>query len=259
MAIHGFKPSEGFPYPIVVATPWSNYAMSARIHYPRDKIKSSSSNNSLKFILIISLISVIAVAIMELKNFLSPYVADSENLEEEVRREINTDTVHPEKDIQKDVEFTFFDTLTKSEKYSSPDEQEKTVPGSSLNKKKETPLKPEPSKSIEKKASTLKPESPQLMKKKEPATQASPVEPKYIVQMGSFKKKSRAESFVAMLNKKGYQVSIKSAEISNRGLWYRVFLKEGFPDRDSAQKLIKKIKKKDNISALLKSSGKLKN
>ena len=244
MAIHGLNPSGCFPYRIVVTATWSNYAMSARIHYPRDKIKSSSSNNSLKFILIISLISVIAVAIMELKNFFSPYVADSENLEEEVRREINTDTVQPEKDIQEDVEFTFFDTLTKSEKYSSPDEQGKTVPGASLNKKKETPLKPESSKSIE---------------KKEPETQSSPLEPKYIVQMGSFKKKSRAESFVAMLNKKGYQVSIEPAEITNRGLWYRVFLKEAFPDRDSAQKLIKKIKKKDNISALLKSSGNHKN
>ncbi len=224
----------------MVAAHWPHYAMSARIRYPRDKIKSSSSNNSLKFILIISLISVIVVVIAELKIFFSPYVADSENVEEEVRRETNTGTVHSEKDIQEEIEFTFFDTLTKPEKYSSLDEQEKTVPEASLNKKKESSLKPESSQSIE---------------KKEPKTQQSPVEPKYIVQMGSFKKKSRAESFVAMLNKKGYQASIKSAEISNRGLWYRVFLKEGFSDRESALKLIEKIKHKDNISALLKSTS----
>ena len=216
-----------------------NYAMSARIRYPRDKIKSSSSNNTLKFILIISFIAVIVV-IVELKNFFSPYVADSENIEEEVRREANTGTLHSEEDMQEEIKFTFFDTLTKPEKYSSLDEQEESVPEASLNEKKESSLKPESSQSIE---------------KKEPKTQRSPVVPKYIIQMGSFKKKPRAESFVAMLNKKGYQVTIKSAEISNRGLWYRVFLKEGFSDRESALKLIEKIKHKNNISALLKSTS----
>tara|TARA_B100000315_G_scaffold186697_1_gene176151 strand:- start:3939 stop:4604 length:666 start_codon:yes stop_codon:yes gene_type:complete len=214
--------------------------MSARIRYPRDKIKSSSSNNALKFILIISLISVIVVLAAELKIFFSPYVADSENVEEDVRGETNTGTVHSEKDIEEEIEFTFFDTLSKPEKYSSLDDQKKNIPEASLNKKKE---------------SSLKPQSSQSKEKKELKTQQSPVEPKYSVQMGSFKKKSRAESFAAMLNKKGYQVSIKSAEISSRGLWYRVFLKEGFPDRESALKLIRKIKDKDNISALLKSSS----
>ena len=193
------------------------------------------------FILIISLILVIVI-IAELKIFFSPYVADSEKVEEEIKRETNIGTVHSEKDKQEEVEFTFFDRLTKLEKYSSLDEQGKTVPEASLNKKKESSLKPEFSQSIE---------------KKEAKTQQSQVEPKYFIQMGSFKKNSRAESFVAILNKKGYQVSIKPAEIPNRGLWYRVFLKEGFSDRESALKLIEKIKDKDNISALLKSSSNL--
>ncbi len=229
-------------YFILVVAPWPHYAMSSRIRYPSNKIKLSSSNRSLKFILIISLISVIAVVIVVLKNFFSPYIADSEKVEEEIKRETNVGTVHSEKDAQEEVEFTFFDTLTKPEKYSSLDEQEKTVPEASLNKKKESSLKPESSQSIE---------------KNEPKTQQPPVEPKYFIQIGSFKKISRAESFVAMLNKKGYQVSIKPAEISNKGLWYRVFLKEGFSDRESALKLIEKIKDKDNISALLKSLSNL--
>jgi len=228
-------------YFILVVAPWPHYAMSVRIRYPSGKIKSSSSNRSLKFILIIFLISVIVV-IAELKIFFSPYVADSEKVEEEIKRETNIGTIHSEKDTQEEVEFTFFDTLTKPEKYSSLDEQEKTVPEASLNKKKESSLKPESSQSIE---------------KNEPKTQQPPVEPKYFIQIGSFKKISRAESFVAMLNKKGYQVSIKPAEISNRGLWYRVFLKEVFSDRESALKLIEKIKDKVNISALLKSSSNL--
>ncbi len=220
--------------------------MSSRIRYPSDKVKSSSSNSSLKFILIISLISVIVVVLAQVKIFFSPYGTDSEDeeiltLEEDVRRETSTGTVHLEKDIQEKIEFSFFDTLTKPEKYTSLGKQEKTIPEASFNKKQESDLKVEPSQSIE---------------KKEPKTQESPVEPEYIVQMGSFKKKSRAESFVAMLNRKGYQVSIKSAEISNRGLWYRVFLKEGFPDRESALKIIEKIKHKDNISVFLKRSSK---
>lgn len=212
--------------------------MSARIRYPGDKSKSSASNNTLKFILIVSLISVIVV-VVGLKKFFSPYVADSENIGEEVRRGSNTDTVLSEEDMQNEVEFTFFDTLTEPEKYSSLDEQEENVLEASLNKKKESSLKPEPS---------------QLVEKKEPKTQQPPVVPVYFVQMGSFKKKSRAESFVTTLNKKGYQVSIKVVEIPNRGVWYRIFMKEGFPDRESALKLMGKIKLKDNISALLKSS-----
>ena len=130
--------------------PWPHYAMSTRIRYPSGKIKSSSSNRSLKFILIISLISVIVV-IAGLKIFFSPYVADSEKVEEEIKWETNIGAVHSEKDTQEEVEFTFFDTLTKPEKYSSVDEQEKTVSEASLNKKKESSLKPESSQSIEKK------------------------------------------------------------------------------------------------------------
>ena len=84
----------------MVVAPWPHYAMSVRIRYPSGKIKSSSSNRSLKFILIISLISVIAVVIVVLKNFFSPYIADSEKVEEEIKRETNVGTVHSEKDAQ---------------------------------------------------------------------------------------------------------------------------------------------------------------
>ena len=69
--------------------------MSSRIRYPSNKIKLSSSNRSLKFILIISLISVIAVVIVVLKNFFSPYIADSEKVEEEIKRETNVGPLTP--------------------------------------------------------------------------------------------------------------------------------------------------------------------
>lgn len=219
--------------------------MSSRIRYPSDRIKSSSSNNSLKFILIVSLIAVIVAVIAEYKYFFSPYVADSETeeitvLEGEGTQETNADPVRSARDIQEDVEFTFFDTLTKLEKYSSSDVHEETTPPTPLKKKKE---------------SNSKPESRQSIEKKEPETQKSISDSKYTIQVGSFKGKPSAETFIAMLNKKGYQATIESAEISGKGVWYRVFLKEGFSDRKSALMLIKKIKQRDNISALLKRSN----
>ncbi len=220
--------------------------MSSRIRYSGDKTKSSSSNSALKFILIVSLILVIVV-IVGLKYFFSPYVADSENeeitvLEEDVTGKTYTGQVRSAKNMQEEVEFTFFDTLTKPGKYSTSDAREETASPAPLKKKKE---------------SSSKPESHQPIEKKEPETQKTISDSKYTIQMGSFKDKSRAEAFIAVLNKKGYQSSMESAEISGKGLWYRVFLKEGFTDRESAMKLIKKIKRKDNISVLLKSTSNL--
>lgn len=219
--------------------------MSPRIRYSRDKVKSSSSNSSLKLILIISFIAIIVVIIVGLKYFFSPYVADSTGgeitaLDEEGIQETNTGLLHSGKDMQQEVDFTFFDTLSKPGKYSSLNQHEEDRVSVPLKGKKRTSSKPESSQSIE---------------KKEQETQQSPGDSKYFIQMGSFKEKSRAETFIAMLNKKGYQTSIESAEISNRGLWYRVFLEEGFLDREPALRWIEKIKHKDNISAFLKTSN----
>ena len=212
------------------------------MRYPKDG-RNNSTNQSLKFILIISFASVMVV-FFGVKYFLSPYVADSNSkktdlIEKEASPETKADLTQSEKDSQDSVEFTFFDKLTKLKKYS-PSKDEENTPSSSAFER-----------TNQKKLNSKLPESIEIKEQKKSQPQNNF---KFIIQMGSFKKKSRAESFVVMLNKKGYQASIESAEIAKNELWYRVFLKKGFADKKTAMKKIKEIKDKDKIKALLKVS-----
>ena len=214
--------------------------MNIKKHYPKTK-KNSSRNLILKFFLIIVFISASFIIFTELKHFTAPYIADSksEEITALIQKGLQNDSGETEKsgkNSRHEIDFTFFDTLTKTEKYTSSNELENRTPEEYLREKEEKNSKPESSQSIENEEL----EAPQ-----------SVINSKFFLQMGSFKDKSRAEAFIAMLNKKGYQASIESAEVSNKGLWYRVYLKQKFVDRESALRLIREIKHQDNISALL--------
>lgn len=132
-----------------------------------------------------------------------------------------------EKHTPDEIEFTFFNTLTKSEKHT---------PEPALKKKKQISFK---SNSEEKKEQELLPPNN--------STQ-------YIIQASSFRKKSLAEALKKRLDDLGYRVTIETAEIPNKGLWYRVFLTDKFADRAAALKLIEKINHEGNLSAFLKNS-----
>lgn len=140
-----------------------------------------------------------------------------------------------ERETRNKIEFTFFDTLTKPEKQMFPTTNtKKQIPLGSLNKKRLN--------SSEKKSKV----------NKNPERSQSDEISKFIIQVGSFKDMSRAEDLIKRLDKKGYETFIQEAEIPNKGLWYRVFLRRKFIDRESALKLIEKIKNEMNLSAFLR-------
>jgi hypothetical protein len=60
---------------------------------------------------------------------------------------------------------------------------------------------------------------------------------KYVVQVASLQDKKKAEDLRDRLNSMGYAPYIDSAELSDRGRWYRVKLK-GFETKDEAQKVV---------------------
>ncbi|RLB06811.1 MAG: hypothetical protein DRG50_04595 [Deltaproteobacteria bacterium] len=68
----------------------------------------------------------------------------------------------------------------------------------------------------------------------------------YFVQVGSFKKKDRADSFRDKLIKKGYKACVTPVKIENKGLWYRVRL-GGYKTLKEAQRIKKRISAQEGI------------
>jgi len=60
---------------------------------------------------------------------------------------------------------------------------------------------------------------------------------KYVIQVVSLQDRKKAEDLRDRLNSMGYAPYIDSAELSDRGRWYRVKLK-GFETKDEAQKVV---------------------
>jgi hypothetical protein len=60
---------------------------------------------------------------------------------------------------------------------------------------------------------------------------------KFVIQVASLQEKKKAEELRDRLNSMGYNPYIDSAELSDRGRWYRVKLK-GFESREQAQKVV---------------------
>ena len=69
---------------------------------------------------------------------------------------------------------------------------------------------------------------------REPATAAAG---KFVIQVASLQERKKAEELRDRLNTMGYAPYIDSAEISDRGRWYRVKLK-GFETREQAQTVV---------------------
>jgi cell division septation protein DedD len=66
---------------------------------------------------------------------------------------------------------------------------------------------------------------------------APPSAGKFVIQVASLQEKKKAEELRERLNSMGYAPYIDSAELSDRGRWYRVKLK-GFETREQAQKVV---------------------
>jgi len=66
---------------------------------------------------------------------------------------------------------------------------------------------------------------------------AVPSAGKFVIQVASLQERKKAEELRDRLNSMGYAPYIDSAELSDRGRWYRVKLK-GFETREQAQKVV---------------------
>jgi hypothetical protein len=109
-----------------------------------------------------------------------------------------------------DFKLTFFDTLSKGKGAGSADA---TQPKAKKEESKREEKEPEPSR---------------------PALASAG---KYVIQVASLQDKKKAEDLRDRLSSIGYAPYIDSAELSERGRWYRVKLK-GFETKEQAQKVV---------------------
>jgi len=74
---------------------------------------------------------------------------------------------------------------------------------------------------------------------------------KYTVNVGSFRKRVRAERLMKELEDKGYEPFIEKANIAGKGTWYRVAVGR-FPSRGEARAFARGLKSKDGINCFVR-------
>ncbi len=72
----------------------------------------------------------------------------------------------------------------------------------------------------------------------------------YTIQVSSFRDESQALDLKSTLKKKGYDVRIKSVEIPERGVWYRVFV-GAYNSKKDAEKAAKRIHFEERLPTLV--------
>jgi len=107
-------------------------------------------------------------------------------------------------------------------------------PPISEQSKVKTPLPPSPV--IDKAVNKERAVAPSLMKEKDKASASQ----RYVVQITSCKSKQSAEDAVKQLGKIGFHAKIVTAEIKNKGTWYRVLLSD-IEGQDKAKAAAEKI------------------
>jgi len=79
---------------------------------------------------------------------------------------------------------------------------------------------------------------------------AAVVSGRYTVQVSSFKDMKYAEKLASKLEKKGYPTFIKSVQLSNGQIWYRVNIGK-YPDRDSAKSFAQMLQAKETLKTMV--------
>jgi cell division protein FtsN len=109
-----------------------------------------------------------------------------------------------------DFKLTFFDTLSKGKGAGSADATQPRVKKEESKREEKTP---------------------------EPTRPVVASVGKYVIQVASLQDRKKAEDLRDRLSSMGYAPYIDSAELSDRGRWYRVKLK-GFETKEQAQKMV---------------------
>ena len=65
----------------------------------------------------------------------------------------------------------------------------------------------------------------------------------FVIQVGSFRKKSRASLLAEKLKREGYEAYIVKKDLKDKGIWYRVLVGD-FLNKEEAKSVLDKLKKK---------------
>jgi cell division protein FtsN len=204
--------------------------------------KRSLIKSKLSLFFLFPLIAVFSIFVAGWIYFSTPYTTDTKNKDKikktQKKSQVKTSkSSPPKKEARSKIDFTFFETLTKTKKpIPATDQKENETLFTYLGLYKQNSDQPISNEIVESE------------------TQKSNEEFQFIIQVASFRDKSRAERLRKRLEKKGYQVSIEEVDIANKGLWRRIILLTGVTNRESAQKLIEKINFEEKVTAYLKKS-----
>jgi len=202
--------------------------------------KRSLIKSKLSLFFLFPLIAAFSIFVSGWIYFSTPYTTDTKNKDKikkpQEKSQVKTSkSSPPKKEARSKIDFTFFETLTKTKKpIPAADQKENETPFTSLGLDEQNSDQPIPNEIMELE------------------TQKSNEDFQFIIQVASFRDNSRAERLRKRLEKKGYQVSIEEVDIPNKGLWSRIILLTGVADRESAQKLIEKINFEEKVAAYLK-------
>jgi DedD protein len=94
------------------------------------------------------------------------------------------------------------------------------------------------------------PKQPQTQAKNESAPPANAKASRYSLQLSSYPDKATAEHDVKMMKQRGYAAFFVSAELGEKGTWYRVRL-GSFTNKASAEKLRKELQTKEGMSPIV--------
>jgi cell division septation protein DedD len=72
----------------------------------------------------------------------------------------------------------------------------------------------------------------------------------FTLQISAFQNRPEAERFAAKLRDRGYAPYIVSAEVPNKGTWYRVRM-GSFPSKDAASRYLNDFKRETQINAFV--------
>lgn len=99
-------------------------------------------------------------------------------------------------------------------------------------------------------AAIPKPEMPSPSPPPPPIIQTATTDAHYSIQVGSYPNPDEAHTFVAYWKQKGYNAYLVSADIPNKGRWYRVRL-GGFDTKEDADSYLHELQSKENIEAFV--------
>ena len=83
-----------------------------------------------------------------------------------------------------------------------------------------------------------------------PVIQTATTDARYSIQVGSYPNPDEAHTLVAYWKQKGYSAYLVSADIPNKGRWYRVRL-GGFDTKDDAEAYLHDLQSKENVEAFV--------